>query len=279
MDYHQMSYTSEKAYFLAFRTHLRVLILVLFWSTPSLPAVADVHVEVAAKPRIVNLQGKTNWSAKRVVSVANLMWYGCGDLGSTCMSRPDSYIGWQVNSENVAYSSNAVHTSVCTPTREPADVTNATLELMRAMDSEPDYTNPVDPQSYWSISGVLETCDAKHWVYVTGGGSEPIPSPLTCAIEAIPELSIEMETGRRDADTNAKIVCNGAGRTTARVSVVGSQIVTPVKGLTVSTKVPSRSFTVAAGDIMPIDVTVTVDAKKPAPGRYQASFVYLLEFI
>lgn len=169
MDYHQMSYTSEKAYFLAFRTHLRVLILVLVWSTPSLPAVAGVHVEVAAKPRIVNLQGKTNWTAKRVVSVADLTWYGCGDLGSTCMYRPDSYIGWQVNSENVAYSSNAVHTSVCTPTREPADVTNATLELMRAMDSEPDYTNPVDPQSYWSISGVLETCDAKHWVYVTGG--------------------------------------------------------------------------------------------------------------
>lgn len=235
-------------------------------------------VTVAATPRMVDMQGGIEWSDRRVLT-ANPYWYKCGDLGTTCHSRPKSSVGWHVFSGNAGFANPGHIGAVCALNTSVSEVTRAAASLLESLPTVAARRVSDTRFEQWLITGNLWTCDGERWAFVNGSESGPVPAPLSCVIEAVPEIHLEMETGQRDVDANARVVCKGKGRTTAQIRVIGASEATPIRGLTVSTKIPTGTFTVSAGGSKPVDISVTVAANRPAPGRYHASFVYVLEFI
>lgn len=134
-----------------------------------------------------------------------------------------------------------------------------------------------EPRS--NISGTLVSCDGRKYTYLSNSNHSPPVFPLSCTITAPISLSYEIENGTQTKNAGAAVTCKGSGRASATVSVWGESSVQPVPGLDVSTEVVSTKIDVQAGHSSPIDITVTVTALNPEPGKYHATFVYVLDII
>ncbi len=258
------------------RRTILVPLTTLFGSLVSMPIQADVVVN--ARP-VVESNGTTVRWGDVVSRTGSVFWIPCRDAGVEVPCRPaDSSYEWWVSdgTQRVSFPRTTMPLCASRPDDE-ADIARTATSLVRNMSAYGRREGRGN--AGWRISATLSRCDGGGYMYVYGESAEPPVFPLSCSLSMRPELTFEIEHGTADADAGASVSCNGSGGASARVSIKGASKYTPVPGLTVSTKVVSGKVDIQAGHTLPIDILVTTIADHPAPGKYQTSFVYVLELL
>ncbi|NIA32176.1 hypothetical protein G4234_00365 [Serratia marcescens] len=232
----------------------------------------DANYKEAHATAIVN----PNSAKVQEYRVAGILGQSLTNFGGTSMLYVNN---WKSGGNSTIYEK---HPAPCFPSVGPGDVRTAIQQWINSniVNLEVPYLREGSISSAKGVAVIMSiyTCSDSRIRFITSNESNPQTTPpISCSIEGPGTVILDPSKPLRSIPYD--LVCMGTGSSRVRISVVGNDEINPTPGLTLYTRGPTQPFPVTGSSTTPFIIDFGMTSHSVAPGTYNGTFVYQVEYI